>query len=424
MKLFKNQKGTSDVVIISIILGIIGAIFITGVFVWQEINKSKKVGIIENIKTIKEVLEVDYESMNEDEANEFSKFIHLASLDLDVIGEDENDLERLEGSYQIISEEDKNNGRLEHYIRSVRNKNTSESFEVNFRLFNSVGEAQKHWDSYKKDLKSSALLRGDNMPVMSELEDIEDDHIYFLLQKDSRKDLLTFKDIPALKVGHLAVLHSNAVFEVALELNIDTDEEAIKDIFYDWHESLNDYQIKLEEYVSELVDLEDYCEFIELENRWDCFLYNLDEVESMSDEDKKRNGEIYSDIVMSCHNLGDQATIGYGETADGTYNLWCSLKYDDGLSACTRSTDCQGICTVYRKSDNQLFIPQITYRDWFNMMGARYDFSTNTNYYEDAGYKFACSEFYFSPCDLVLKIEGDSVTLVEDCHYEVKTSNN
>jgi len=43
MKLFKNQAGTSDVVLVSIILGIIGALFITGVFVWQKIDNDNKI---------------------------------------------------------------------------------------------------------------------------------------------------------------------------------------------------------------------------------------------------------------------------------------------------------------------------------------------------------------------------------------------
>lgn len=41
MKLFKNQRGTSDIVVVSIILGMIGALFITGVFVWQQIEKEE-----------------------------------------------------------------------------------------------------------------------------------------------------------------------------------------------------------------------------------------------------------------------------------------------------------------------------------------------------------------------------------------------
>ncbi|PLX24601.1 hypothetical protein C0580_04870 [Candidatus Parcubacteria bacterium] len=42
MKLFKNQKGFNDTIIMTIVGGIIGALFITGVFVWQEINGQKE----------------------------------------------------------------------------------------------------------------------------------------------------------------------------------------------------------------------------------------------------------------------------------------------------------------------------------------------------------------------------------------------
>lgn len=38
-----NQKGYTEIVTVSLILGIIGAIFIAGVFVWQEINTTKKI---------------------------------------------------------------------------------------------------------------------------------------------------------------------------------------------------------------------------------------------------------------------------------------------------------------------------------------------------------------------------------------------
>ncbi|MCD4760606.1 DKNYY domain-containing protein [bacterium] len=40
MKLFKNQAGFNDVIVMTIIGGIVGAIFITGVFVWQEIEQA------------------------------------------------------------------------------------------------------------------------------------------------------------------------------------------------------------------------------------------------------------------------------------------------------------------------------------------------------------------------------------------------
>lgn len=43
MKLFKNQKGFSDVITMTILSGVIGAIFIGGVFVWKEIDKSNSI---------------------------------------------------------------------------------------------------------------------------------------------------------------------------------------------------------------------------------------------------------------------------------------------------------------------------------------------------------------------------------------------
>lgn len=41
MKLFKNQAGFNDTVLVAIVGGIVGALFITGVFVWQEIKGEK-----------------------------------------------------------------------------------------------------------------------------------------------------------------------------------------------------------------------------------------------------------------------------------------------------------------------------------------------------------------------------------------------
>jgi hypothetical protein len=43
MNLFKNQKGFSEVITVVILTGFIGAIFITGVFVWQEYNLQNEV---------------------------------------------------------------------------------------------------------------------------------------------------------------------------------------------------------------------------------------------------------------------------------------------------------------------------------------------------------------------------------------------
>ena len=39
MKLFKNQKGFNDVITLAIIGGIIGALFITGTYIWQEMKQ-------------------------------------------------------------------------------------------------------------------------------------------------------------------------------------------------------------------------------------------------------------------------------------------------------------------------------------------------------------------------------------------------
>lgn len=55
-----NQKGYTEIVTVSIILGIIGALFITGVFVWQKIDSS------ENFKFIYINKEVEQEDGMED----------------------------------------------------------------------------------------------------------------------------------------------------------------------------------------------------------------------------------------------------------------------------------------------------------------------------------------------------------------------
>ncbi|MDP2812539.1 MAG: hypothetical protein Q8O32_02500 [bacterium] len=46
MKLFKNQKGFSDVIVAIFITAIIGSIFIMGTFIWQELNYKDSIFII------------------------------------------------------------------------------------------------------------------------------------------------------------------------------------------------------------------------------------------------------------------------------------------------------------------------------------------------------------------------------------------
>lgn len=48
MKLFKNQKGFNDTVVVAILGGIIGSIFIMTVFVWQEIEKANDMSYFYN----------------------------------------------------------------------------------------------------------------------------------------------------------------------------------------------------------------------------------------------------------------------------------------------------------------------------------------------------------------------------------------
>ncbi|MBU1202761.1 hypothetical protein KKH39_01830 [Patescibacteria group bacterium] len=66
MKLFKNQKGFNDVVTITILGGIIGALFILGVFVWKEIDKQNTLNDLYNklsgvVKVEEEKVEVEEE---------------------------------------------------------------------------------------------------------------------------------------------------------------------------------------------------------------------------------------------------------------------------------------------------------------------------------------------------------------------------
>lgn len=51
-----NQKGFNDVVVMTIIAGIIGALFITGVFVWQEIERGNALYVIKG--KISKIIEV------------------------------------------------------------------------------------------------------------------------------------------------------------------------------------------------------------------------------------------------------------------------------------------------------------------------------------------------------------------------------
>lgn len=76
MKLFKNQKGFNDTVVVAILGGIIGSIFIMSVFVWQEIEKTNDMSYFYNkasaiIKNNNKVLE---ESVKENKSDNI-KFV-------------------------------------------------------------------------------------------------------------------------------------------------------------------------------------------------------------------------------------------------------------------------------------------------------------------------------------------------------------
>jgi hypothetical protein len=62
MKFLKNQKGFNDLVTMTIIASILGALFITGIFVWKEIEVSKQ-----NIFVIQQDQEIDKEVRQDDE---------------------------------------------------------------------------------------------------------------------------------------------------------------------------------------------------------------------------------------------------------------------------------------------------------------------------------------------------------------------
>ncbi|MBT4516561.1 MAG: hypothetical protein HOC78_01565 [Candidatus Komeilibacteria bacterium] len=75
MNLFKNQKGFSDVITVAILAGVIGAIFIGGVFVWKEVDKTNSINNLYSklsriVKVEKEenypVLETEEDSVSED----------------------------------------------------------------------------------------------------------------------------------------------------------------------------------------------------------------------------------------------------------------------------------------------------------------------------------------------------------------------
>ncbi|MBT4849401.1 hypothetical protein HON36_00950 [Candidatus Parcubacteria bacterium] len=72
MKLFKNQKGFNDVITLAIIGGIIGALFITGTYIWQEMKQGDNF-IVYKINKDSEPVE-----------KKLGDFIEFSILDLDV----------------------------------------------------------------------------------------------------------------------------------------------------------------------------------------------------------------------------------------------------------------------------------------------------------------------------------------------------
>lgn len=94
MKLFKNQAGFNDVVTITIIGGIIGAIFIVGVFVWQEYRYyQREAGLIQiisliksynQIDTIDDIIEEDGNTTKSDFTDFGSKIVYTTSMSEDI----------------------------------------------------------------------------------------------------------------------------------------------------------------------------------------------------------------------------------------------------------------------------------------------------------------------------------------------------
>jgi len=105
MKLFKNQAGFNDVVTMTIIGGILGSLFITGVFVWQEINKQKEINNLItqiNERASKKINIEDVET-NCDGVWQFGKCVPLNCKDSD--GDRGSDDVYIKGSIITIDED-------------------------------------------------------------------------------------------------------------------------------------------------------------------------------------------------------------------------------------------------------------------------------------------------------------------------------
>lgn len=86
MKLLKNQKGFNDTIVVIILAGILGSLFITGVFIWQEIKRYKEPVVI----VVEKIIKVDNSGNETEERQELSKDVLTGQnyLDCEISGGD------------------------------------------------------------------------------------------------------------------------------------------------------------------------------------------------------------------------------------------------------------------------------------------------------------------------------------------------
>lgn len=153
MKLFKNQifrlcsrqEGFNDTITMTIIGGIVGALFITGVFVWKEINKQNTLNNLYN--QLSRVVRVEKEENNKNESKD-----NRVSIEI-------NGVPNLQSSINfVVDNYDDSNFLIESSNTNDLEYNEErwmlDLLEYNYGDSKSTEELQKYVDSYESYLNS------------------------------------------------------------------------------------------------------------------------------------------------------------------------------------------------------------------------------------------------------------------------------
>lgn len=165
MKLFKNQAGFNDTILVAIVGGIVGALFITGVFVWQEIKGEKYmndlvVKVAHNVSVINSQLDKEITFPN-------SYFLRDSEVPEGFVVKGEKEVENLgnlESAYGNV-----NTGLVEDAYVAVYNKPDKPNDEVGIMIIKYI-----HAGRLDTEIEKITAATGyENVPLITPSEDTE-----------------------------------------------------------------------------------------------------------------------------------------------------------------------------------------------------------------------------------------------------------